>query len=886
MRGLPSARFGLLYLVVVAVVFGPALLSSRTFGLRDAGHYYGPLWRYVNRQWRDGVPMWNALEENGRPLAADATASVFYPLKVLFALPVGFDTAMELYLVAHVFLAAGGAFFAARTFRLSRQAAGLAALSYGLSGPVVFLHCNAVFLVGAAWLPIGIGLLQRWFQSSPLGHGWGSMARAWYWRSMLGLAAVLAMMVLGGDPQAAYLLTLVGLVRVLVSAAQGSARRLTQLIGLGGVSLGALVLAAVQVLPSYQWSLESERAMYDAPRTFTELMGEIVRGEPSELSGLLDSPKSGSHRAAIYEFSVGPWRWAELLWPNFGGRPFPENQRWIAAVPAEGRYWTPTLYIGLLPALLGLTAIRRSNWSHLPRRWLIVTALFFALASLGQYGIAWLVSEVRLVLGAYPPERWGPVGGLYWLMTTVLPGFVLFRYPAKLWIVVTISLSLLAAVQADQLVRCKAVRIQRMMATYLLLCLVPLCGVLLVGIWPHWLSVPVDVIYGPFDVDGAVVGLVLAVIHGAVVAVATWWVSRREQKARHALLRWIVFITAVDLMVAHAWLVPTVPKATEKSVSSLFESEKAVPERYLHWTAGGWYPQRWSIESGRNRVSELVEWDRRTLRPKHNLDVSMNALQSSTSLSSANHRAVIDLIYERSEDRSHSFYRLLDVLGTRYVISPADQLYLSHLTFDSAVEMSLPMEQSANVWRNETAYPKAWIAHRVRRLNPPHSRRRQDRRRYIRDALLIPADELRQTVILDDERDPEPTVSTEQHKSTLNNVPDFCEVESQRGGSIVLNARLSKAGYVVVCESYDPGWTCVVQPEEGEKTTASVLRANGVMCAIALPAGQYRLTMRYRPASFLIGATLSVLSWSGWIALVLVAWRRWPRLLDTKPRSV
>ena len=311
------------------------------------------------------------MEENGRPLAADATASAFYPAKLVFALPVRFDTAMELYVIGHVTLALFGAFFAARMFRLSRGAASLAALSYALSGTVVFLHCNPVFLVGAAWFPFGIGLMQRLFTPGPTGSGWRTRGGTSSSRHIVwALSAVMALMVLGGDPQAAYVLMLSGLIRVMVGPARESTSRISQSVGLGAASILALLLAAVQVLPTYHWSRVSDRATYDAPRTFTELMGEAVRGEPIQTSGLMDIPRPESHRAAIYQFSVGPWRWAELFWPNFGGRPFPENQRWIAVVPAEGRYWTPTLYMGLLPVLLGLTAFRWSSWSD-PRRRLV-----------------------------------------------------------------------------------------------------------------------------------------------------------------------------------------------------------------------------------------------------------------------------------------------------------------------------------------------------------------------------------------------------------------------------------------------------------------------------------------------------------------------------------
>ena len=43
------------------------------------------------------------------------------------------------------------------------------------------------------------------------------------------------------------------------------------------------------------------------------------------------------------------------------------------------------------------------------------------------------------------------VGGVYWLMTTLLPTYVNFRYPAKLLVVAALALSQLTALGWDRL---------------------------------------------------------------------------------------------------------------------------------------------------------------------------------------------------------------------------------------------------------------------------------------------------------------------------------------------------------------------------------------------------------------------------------------------------
>ena len=113
----------------------------------------------------------------------------------------------------------------------------LSALAYAFGAPILFQYCNIIYLIGAAWLPLGVHAVDRWVR---LGRRWG----------LLGLAIVLSMQTLGGDPQAAYLLgpgehrlcTGAGLARARsrqerpgTARTPGSSRRL-EVRGRGGVS--------------------------------------------------------------------------------------------------------------------------------------------------------------------------------------------------------------------------------------------------------------------------------------------------------------------------------------------------------------------------------------------------------------------------------------------------------------------------------------------------------------------------------------------------------------------------------------------------------------------------------------------------------------------------
>jgi hypothetical protein len=185
--------------IVVALVgalvvwfFAPALGGWSSFAFRDAAHYYYPLFEYIRGEWGAGrLPLWNPYENIGVPLIAENTSSVFYPGKLLFALPLDYTLLFNLYIVLHVALAAVTSYRLARHWGASALAAGVAALSYAFGGSVLFQYCNVIFLVGAAWLPWAVQLADRMLRQRNSG-------------AAVGLGVVLALMIAGGDPQMAY----------------------------------------------------------------------------------------------------------------------------------------------------------------------------------------------------------------------------------------------------------------------------------------------------------------------------------------------------------------------------------------------------------------------------------------------------------------------------------------------------------------------------------------------------------------------------------------------------------------------------------------------------------------------------------------------------------
>ena len=71
-------------------------------------------------------------------------------------------------------------------------------------------------------------------------------------------------------------------------------------------------------------------------------------------------------------------------------------------------------------------------------------------------------------------------------------------------------------------------------------------------------------------------------------------------------------------------------------------------------------------------------------------------------------------------------------------------------------------------------------------------------------------------------------------------------------------------GWLVLADVWYPGWTCTVDGQP-----VDVLRADYVFRAVAIPAGEHRLTFTFAPRSYAIGRTATFAALA--TCLVLVA---------------
>ena len=556
---------GILVCVAWTVFYFPLISGSKIPGFRDGSHFYLPLYAWIASEIDKGtIPLWNPNENLGHDVASEPSSALFYPPKIVFHIPIGtYSYRYGIYIALHGLLAIVNTIIAARILGCRFMSATVAGVSFGFSGPVVFGSMNVIFLVGCAWLPLAVGFLWSIYKSPTV------------FRSVF-LALTIAMMILGGDPQMAIHVVFAGILlllcqpRSLFSACtsflnrkQCLIRKRNRLLSYSVYCCFAILLAAclsaVQVLPAYSKSAESKRSYYSRPHNIYQIheyLGRDGANEDEIKAGFFGEPETGSHQQTIYDFSQPPWTIAECIWPNISGRAFPIQQRWMDGLVGADRVWNPSLYFGIATVIFVFARSRKNL--RLRFGWLSATGLFFLLGSFGWYGLGWLIKEV---LGERAPKHLGShVGGLYWMLSTCVPVYSGFRYPAKLFAVAILCFCLLGSLKLDTKQPAKSFS--------------PVCRVLLIGNWLILIGVLIAYflglrlkedfdapnLFGPLDQRSLYPTLTFGLVHATVIVTAIYIACQLSSRFRWSgsLFRSVVAtVVVLDLVTANRWLIPT-----------------------------------------------------------------------------------------------------------------------------------------------------------------------------------------------------------------------------------------------------------------------------------------------------------------------------------------
>ena len=638
---------------------------------------------------------------------------------------------------------------------------------------------------------------------------------------------------------------------------------------------------------------------------------------------------------SVFDFSLEPYRLVELAWPNAFGTLAPENRSWLQSIPPAGQHepWSLSLYLGGLTVGLALGgAVGRNGASDSPwRTWLVLVAAVGLAASFGRHGsplwwVRWC-AEARPLLGVMTPAiptsastRSSMTGSAvpYGVLTAILPGFAVFRYPGKLLTFTVLAVSALAGLGWDLLVGGRTRWPARWCAWGLAVTLVVLPLWIAAGPWiAPWLAARslAEPICGPLDIPGALRATRRSLIHGAIVLalglgltnLAPRWPRRAGAAALVALV--------LDLGVANAGMIWSVPQALYDAPSQVArliavqEQQDPSPGPFRIHRQPHWMPHDFARSRSPGRLRELVAWERDTLAPLHalplglqyglirgNLELLDYLVFFRQTMLPAHGRPAAVLGVREGANVLYIPRRAFDLWNDRYFIVPvngdgwtsgergfATLLPGTKLIYPDAASLDrqrVRLLGRARDWmllKNLSAFPRAWLVHYARVRKPVSVLRLKDQPDDDRLALL-------QDLLYENDAfwsDPPPTDLRPAHDGlrrdrSTGGLTGFSartpvaptesvtitEYEPQR---VALTAVLDHPGLVVLADTFYPGWRLTI-----DGAAAPIYRTNHAMRGAAVKAGTHRLVYTYEPDSVRVGLGLSI---AGMIALAgLIVW--------------
>lgn len=387
---------------IVLVSFRGALSAGLVAFEADTLRFYYPLERWFAEEFKAGrFPLWNPYIFAGYPIFGDGELGFAYPLHLLLLTFLSGDqTYIWLRISTHL-IAAGSMYALGRALRLGPIPSLIGGLTFSLGSflPAQEHHENMTRSV--AWTPLALACAEWGFRS----RGWGR----WAWNTMAAVAV--AMGGLGLHPQGLAMSLIVVSTFIAARALFGgletrtAAGRAAQAVanlravvgrvphaaasGLYIVGLG-LAMAAVQLLPVAERGTATFRASQPDYRFATS-------------------------------YALPPVNLIDLIFPYFYRGP--DSTYWSLWSP-----WETTIYVGVLPLLLGVVGAVAA-WRS--------AAVYFLLLALGGL---WLAFASYAPLDLY--------SGLW-----SLPGFSAFRVPGRYSLLFVLGWAVLAAYGAHQIAK-------------------------------------------------------------------------------------------------------------------------------------------------------------------------------------------------------------------------------------------------------------------------------------------------------------------------------------------------------------------------------------------------------------------------------------------------
>ena len=816
-----------LLLLAPFVLLAPIYITGRALFWGTPILQFIPWWYAAWQNIRAGiVPLWNPLLGMGAPLIANYQSGLFYPPNWSYFVlaEIGGAALMAwgqaILVAAHLAWAGVGMSLLLRRLGVNRLAQAIGGLSFGLSSYLVARSGFLSITAAASWIPwIILGIVEL---DGVRDKGIGDKGKA-----AITLSLVLAMQLLAGHAQTAWYTLLLA---VFWSGFLGLSVYGSSVIKMGENPLDLKMFRPSAVggearpknrLQGAAFEKEAESVERNSSAGF---LPKIYRlgwlwagfGMAILLALVLSAAQLfptaeyllESQRAAQvdYDFamtySFWPWRFLTLAAPDMFGNPV-RGDYWGYA-----NYWEDAVYIGLLPLFLAIGAIIKSVRGKQVRNFH---------RGLIRFLMPLIVISFVLALGANTPI-------FPWLYRHV-PTFDMFQAPTRITIWAIFSLSVLAGIGAHYWHRPE-------------------------GRGLYWTRL------GTAGAAAVMIGSGLA-----------WYfkgdISPTFIRATALTGFWSVIAGILCLLAPELKLQENEPKTQNVEGDPL-------NNRYWYWGVGlavsadlifaGWglnpgigreiyqgeSPNagdlRSRLDGGRIYLPEADEYEikfdryfrfdtfspedgwqdlRASLLPNLTVFDGINSANNFDPLVPARYNVWIEAL-KKSDPQAQD--RLLNLMGVKVVERVADsQPY--QIRFDQRV-----------------AFPRL---------------------RWVPCAIMVLSEEEALRSLMQGEIDPEKYVVLET--GIAASTPKctgageaILEKISESPNKLIVRAQADVAGYLIVGDTWYPGWRAWVDGK-----ASPVLRANYLFRAISLPAGSHEVIVSYRPSWFYLGSILSLLAWSG-----------------------
>ncbi|MCB0193980.1 MAG: hypothetical protein KDJ65_18665 [Anaerolineae bacterium] len=733
-------------------------------------------------------PLWNPLLGNGAPLLANLQSAVFYPPNSIF-LFMPTSHALTLSIILHLSLAGVAMYFYGRQLQLTGFAATVAALTYMFSGYIVGRTQFIVMVHAAAWIPILLLLSDR---------------LVWRRRLLdaLWLAVALAGQLLAGHAQLwFYSLVLIGGYSVFRSWQVARLATSSNASVSDHLNIQDPSPASLRIRPLFQ------AVGYLLMAVLLALLLCAIQILPTA-EYLMNSPRNdGAARTFALTYSMWPWRLITLLAPDFFGNPAHSNY-WGYA-----NYWEDHAYLGILPFILALTAIgcflkavwqqyrispTESDTRHSER------ATANPLRVVPFFGVVIPISLV-LAMGWNTP--------IYLWVFEWVPGFRFFQAPARLLIWYTVAMAILAGigVQIFESTTHNRPHWRRFLAACIALTFAGLIG--------QWWLAGREITFltatrnlGLFLMCAVVILLLRPPKSGQNQSQERWWQGA------------VILFVTVDLLLA-AW--PLIPLTSASVFSTPIESAQRLKEQPYRYFVDEQFAYRvrfdhyFQFRSFGSTDPADLQTLKESLVPNFGVYENLPSTNNDDPLVVGSWQSLLNLIEHGPPELQAQLLALMNVGAL--VNDTSDHPWPMITQTGTAVTRSVP-----------NPLPRAYFVSQAIYVD--------DEREAIDQIIAPEFDPIQEVVIIKLE-----DIVLPNHR----NMPDMftpAEITTETANAIQLQVDAPTDGFVILTDTFYPGWQATVDDE-----ASILLQANVAFRAVAVEAGLHTINIFYRPQTFTFG---------------------------------